>query len=286
MGVMGHSLLIGRRRRALLLALTAVCVLARCQSAPPPIAASALPACGQIAIGEMIDRRTLRLAGGKVVELAMPQLFLQTPSPDQPDYVALNQALVAYLKDHLEGHTVTADLVDTRLTLCGQDLVALGTGLVSQGLLFVEQVTGPLDPDTLTTWKKLEYGARQNRLGLWKKGDVGAVPFDRVARLTFRSLTGEQALDEISFGGALPGRGPALTPERLAQFHAIVADSAITLLPRSPNFWRLCCDVGGSWFRVYYPPRADGTQAADYIESPDLETFFRQVIDDTAGASQ
>ncbi len=281
---MGRS--IGWAGRAILLTLTAMCAFTGCQSAPAPIDASSLPTCGQVTIEQVIDRRTLRLANGKMVELIAPQLFLQTPSSDQPDYFALNQALVASLKEHLEGRTVTADLAGATVSLCGEDLVSLGAGLVSQGLLFVEQVTGPLDPDSLTTWKKLEYAARQNRRGLWKKGNVGAVPFDRVARLSFRSLTGEQALDEIAFNGRLSGRGVVLTPERLAQFHAIVADSAITLLPRSPNFWRLCCDVGGSWFRVYYPRKGNSTEAADYIESPELETFFRQVIDDTAGENQ
>jgi hypothetical protein len=284
---MGQKRVIRRRRwRAVLLALSAACTLARCQPVTAPIAASPLPTCGPIAVGQVIDRRTLRLADGKRVELIAPHMFLRAPSLEHTDDVALNNALVAYLKEHLEGHTITADLDDATLSLCGHDLVALGTGLVSRGLLFVEQVTGPLDPDTLTTWKKLEYEARQQRRGLWKKGNVGSSPFDRVARLTHSSLTEEQALDEITFNGAVPGRGVALTPERLAQFHAIVAGSAITLLPRSPNFWRLCCDVGGSWFRVYYPRRADGTQAAEYIESPDLETFFRQVIDDTAGDNQ
>ncbi|MBI3620844.1 MAG: hypothetical protein HY208_01450 [Nitrospirae bacterium] len=272
------------RRRALPAALL-VFALAGCQSAPPN-PASSLPTCGTVAVEQVLDRRTLRLADGKLVELAMPQLFLQPPSPDQPDYFALNQTLVASLKEHLEGHTVTADLADAKLMLCGEDLVSLGTAWVSQGLLFVEQTTGPIDPDTLTSWKKLEYGARQNRLGLWKKGNVGAAPFDRVARLTSSSLTGEQAMDEITFNGNLPGRGVTLAPERLAQFHAIVADSAITLLPRSSNFWRLCCDVGGSWFRVYYPRKGNNAQTADYIESPELETFFRQVIDDTSGANQ
>jgi len=267
------------------LALTALCAFAGCQSGPAPIDAE-LPTCGQADIAQVIDRRTLRLADGKLVELAMPQLFLQAPSPEQTDYVALTKTLVAYLKEHLDGRTVTADVADGQLRLCGRDLVALGTGLVGQGLLFVEQATGPIDTDTLATWKKLEYGARQNRLGLWKKGDVGAAPFERVARLTFRSLTGEQTLDEITFDGTLPGRGVTLTPERLKQFHAVVAGSAITLLPRSPNFWRLCCDVGGNWFRVYYPRKGPGAQAADYIESPDLETFFRQVFDDTSGVNQ
>ena len=276
----------GRRPwRFALCAAAAICALTGCESAPP-IVASPLPTCGHVAIEQVIDRRTLRLADGKLVELTEPQLFLQAPSPDQPDYFALNQSLVAYLKAHLEGQTVTADLADAKLSLCGQDLVALGTGLVGQGLLFVEQVTGPLDPDSQATWKKLEYAARQNRRGLWKKGNVGAAPFDRVARLTFRGLTGEQSLDEIAFNGTLPGRNVTLTPDRLAQFHTIVADSAITLLPRSPNFWRLCCDVGGSWFRVYYPSKGDNAQTADYIESPELETFFRQVIDDTAGGNQ
>jgi len=270
----------------ILCAMVAGFALAGCQSAPSPIDTASLPTCGRVAIQQVIDRRTLRLADGKMAELVMPQLFLQAPSPDQTDYVALNQTLVAYLQAHLDGQTVTAELADAKLTLCGGDLVTLGTGLVGQGLLFVEQATGPLDPDSLATWKKLEYAARQNRRGLWKKGNVGASPFDRVARLTSRGLTGEQALDEITFDGTLLGRGVSLTPERLAQFHTIVADSAITLLPRSPNFWRLCCDVGGNWFRVYYPRRTDGTQAAEYIESPELETFFRQVIDETTGENQ
>jgi len=278
--------LLTRRRRLVLLALTAVYTLARCQSTAAPIAASPLPTCGQIAIGQVIDRRTLRLADGTLVELVSPHMFLRAPSPEQTDAVALNRALVAHLKAHLDGRTVTADLADAQLTICGKDLVALGTDLVSQGLLFVEQVTGPLDSDSLAAWNTLEYAARQNRRGLWKKGDVGPAPFDRVARLTFRSQTGEQAMDEITYNGTLPGRGVTLTLERLAQFHAIVAGSAITLLPRSPNFWRLCCDIGGSWFRIYYPPGADGMQAADYIESPGLETFFRQVIDDTFGDNQ
>jgi hypothetical protein len=277
-GLLIRRLIRRRQWHIVLLALTAACALIRCQSVTAPSTASPLPTCGKIAVSQVIDRRTLRLADGKQVELVAPQMFLRAPSPEQIDDVALNDALVAYLKEHLEGQTITGDLADGRLTLCGQDLVALGTGLVSQGLLFVEQVTGPLDPDSLADWKKLESSARQHRLGLWKKGNVGSVPFDRVTRLTFSSLTGQMALDEITFDGALTGRGITLTPERLARFHAIVAGSAITLLPRSPNFWRLCCDVGGGWFRIYYPRRTDGTQAADYIESPDLETFFRQVF--------
>lgn len=274
------------RRRPLVLVLSAACLLPSCHAAPSPSAASVAPTCGQVAVGQVLDHRVIRLADGTRVELVMPQLFLHAPLPDQPDVVALYQALVAYLKAHLDGRTVSADLTDGRLSLCGQDLVALGTGLVSQGLLFVEQVTGPLDPDTLTTWRALESEARQHRLGLWNKGDVGAVSFDRVARMTVRSLPREQTMDEITFDGLLPGRGVTLTPERRKQFHAIVAKSAIILLPRSPNFWRLCCDVAGSWFRIYYPRRADDTQPADYIESPDLETFFRQAFDDTGGVDQ
>jgi hypothetical protein len=275
-----------RRRRLIPLALTAVCALASCRPAPGPLAASTLPACGQVAISQVLDHREVRLADGRLVELVMPQLFLQTPSLDQPDLVALNQALVAYLKAHLDGRTVSADLADGTLSLCGRDLVVLGTGLVSDGLLYMEQVNGSLDPDAQATWRALEDGARQHRLGLWKKGDVGAVPFDRVARLTFRSLPREQTLDEITFNGQLSGRGGALTPEQLDRFHAVVASSAIVLLPRSPNFWRLCCDVTGSWYRIYYPRRADDTQSADYIDSPDLETFFRQVYADTSGESR
>jgi len=273
-----------RRRRLAPLALTAVCALASCRPATAPIAASTLPRCGQVAISQVLDHREVRLADGTLVELAMPQLFLQIPSPDQPDLVALNKALIAYLKAHLEERTVSADVADGKLTLCGQDVVTLGTGLVSDGLLYLEQVTGSLDPDAQITWKQLEYEARQHRLGLWKKGDVGAAPFDRVARLTLRSLPREQTLDEITFNGQVSGRGAALTPEQLDRLHAVVASSAIVLLPRSPNFWRLCCDVAGSWYRIYYPRRADDTQSADYIESPDLETFFRQVFDENAGS--
>jgi hypothetical protein len=154
--------------------------------------------------------------------------------------------------------------------------------LVAQGLLYLEQVTGPLETASLDQWRQLETRAKQQRRGLWKKGPVGSRPFERVARLTYEGPGGEQRLDEITSDGLVVGKGRRIIPERLAQLRAIVAESAIVLLPRHPNFWRLCCDTGGSWFRVYYPRREGAPQAADYIESPELETVFRRLFDEPA----
>jgi hypothetical protein len=236
----------------------------------------------RVEVAALLDWRTLRLADGTITQLVDPQLFLAAPSPEQPDYFALNDELVRYLKTHLEGRTVSADLSAAGLALCGEDRVAIGTGLVSQGLLFLEQVTGPLETEGLKPWQQLEQRARQERRGLWKKGPVGSRPFERVARLTYEGPGGGQQLDEITVDGTVIGKGRRLVPERLAQLRAIVADSAIVLMPRHPNFWRLCCDVGGSWYRVYYPRREGAPQAADYIESPELETVFRRLFDEPA----
>jgi hypothetical protein len=247
------------------------------RSAPSPQAAL----CDRrVEVAQLLDRRTLRLASGTIVQLVDPQLFLAAPSPDQPDYFALNEELVHYLKNHLEGRTVSGDLSAAGLALCGQDRVAIGTGLVAQGLLYLEQVTGPLETASLDQWRQLETRAKQQRRGLWKNGPVGSRPFERVARLTYEGPGGEQQLDEITSDGLVVGKGRRIIPERLTQLRAIVAESAIVLLPRHPNFWRLCCDTGGSWFRVYYPRREGAPQAADYIESPELETVFRRLFDE------
>ncbi len=239
-----------------------------------------MPTCGStVKIDQVIDRRTLRLADGKIVEITEPKLFLPEPSPNQPDSFALNEELVAFLRSTLTGRTVTADLSGTTIALCGQDLVAVGTGLVTQGLIYLEQATGPLEAENQESWKKLETLAKQNTRGLWKKGAIGRRPFERVARLTHASLTGEQTLQELSSDGFVLGAGRQLTPQNLELLHTIVAGSAIVILPRSANFWQLCCDITGTWFRVYYPHQEGHAQEADYIESAELETFFRRIFD-------
>lgn len=261
---------------AVMLASAGGCLNIQRSATPPQFATCS----SRVAVAQVLDRRTLRLSDGKVVELVNPQLFLSVPSPEQADYFALNEELVHYLKTHLEGRTVSVDLADSTLALCGEDGVALGTGLVAQGLLYLEQVTGPLEAGSRESWLKLEALARQQQRGLWKKGLVGKRPFDRVARLTHLGLTGEQTLDEISADGTLLGKGKKLTLNNIESLREMVANSAIALMPRSPNFWQLCCNVGGSWFRVYYPRQSGAPQTADYIESAELETFFRRIFDD------
>ncbi|MEW6325863.1 MAG: hypothetical protein AB1515_10820 [Nitrospirota bacterium] len=265
-------------RSIILLPLILSAGLYGCAAAGP----SALPqpaACdSRVTVAQLLNERTLRLDDGKVVELASPQLFLSAPSPEQPDYFALTKELLDHLKRHLEGRSVTADLAGSALSLCGEDRVALGTGLVSQGLLYQEQVTGPMEAVDREQWSRLEHSARQQRLGLWKKGPVGDRPFDRVARLT-RTSAGDQRLFEIGYDGTVFGARRKLAPEQVAQLRAIVAQSATVIMPRDPTFWQLCCDAQAEWFRVYYPRREGAAQAADYLESAELATFFRRIDD-------
>jgi hypothetical protein len=237
----------------------------------------------RVTVAQLLDRRTIRLSDGRIVELIRPQLFLAVPSAGQPDYLALNDELVRYLKQHLEGRTISVDLAGATLALCGEDGIALGTGLVAQGLLYLEQVTGPSETESLKPWLQLEQRARQERLGLWSKGPVGPAPFDRVTRQSRSAFGGEQEFDVITYDGtviAQGGRRLKLSPEFTAQFRAIVAQSAVVLMPRNPNFWQLCCDTGGSWFRIAHAGRGGAPAATDYMESAELETFFRRIFDD------
>ena len=266
------------RQGFVLVALSVLVTLGGCAGATKN-ARPLIPTCQEtITIDEVIDRRTLRLSDGKIVELTVPQLFLQAPSPEQPDYFSLNEELVAFLKKRLEGETLTADRSGASVSLCGQDRVAVGTALVSQGFLYVEQAAGPVEATSREQWARLEASARQKQRGLWKNGTVGPRVFDRVARLTFDGLTAAQHLDEISYDGIVPTRGRTLTPQNIEQLHTVVSESAIVIMPRSTNFWQLCCSVSGAWFRVYYPRKEGETQAADYIESPQLATFFRRIF--------
>ena len=254
--------------------------LSSCSGSRENLIQGQLPTCDErVTVETVVDRRTLRLSDGTIAELTAPQLFLRVPSPEQPDYFALSTELLEFLRTRLEGHTISVDRTRNTLAICGQDRVELGTALVSKGLLFIEQATDPLESTSRDTWNKLEATARANRLGLWKNGLVETRPFERVARLSLVGLTGDRTLDEISSRGIVLGSGKKLTQENLTYLRTLVAEAQTVIMPRSPNFWQLCCSVDGTWFRVYYPREEGRFQEADYIESPDLETLFRRLFD-------